>query len=336
MSDSRVPLVAIATPVYNGARFLADTMECVQAQTYPNLVHCVLDNASIDATPEIIARFRGGRVPLITARNATTLPHIENWNAALELVPSGASYFRVLAADDLIVPECIEKMVALGEQNPHAGVIGCQEWVNKSLHGTDLPSDRSVFAGRSLVRGTLLMEIDFPYVHCLFRYPSGGIPKNFYDTEHHGVRLLCTDVDAVMRVLSQSCCAYVHEPLTITRWPGSVQSTESNPNKQDIWSFLQLIDRWGPTVFDTETEYLKCRARYLRCYYLHLLHWATQRKFKLVEQHQSWLRAASVRPTILDYAHAVVEWPFLRITWWLKRMAPRAVVGLLTYPYQFD
>ena len=46
MSDAdRVPLVAIATPVYNGAEYLADTMACVQAQTYPNLVHCVLDNA---------------------------------------------------------------------------------------------------------------------------------------------------------------------------------------------------------------------------------------------------------------------------------------------------
>jgi glycosyltransferase involved in cell wall biosynthesis len=114
------PLVAIATPVYNGARFLAETMECVQSQSYPNIVHCILDNGSNDATPEIIDRFRNRRVPLITARNASTLPQVDNWNAALGLVPHDASYFRILPADDLIDPQYIEKLVELGKQNPCA------------------------------------------------------------------------------------------------------------------------------------------------------------------------------------------------------------------------
>jgi len=33
-------------------------MQAVQAQDYPNLVHAVLDNASTDTTPEIIARYQ--------------------------------------------------------------------------------------------------------------------------------------------------------------------------------------------------------------------------------------------------------------------------------------
>ena len=65
-SQEKTPLVAILTPVYNWASFLAETMACVQAQTYPNLVHIVLDNASTDATPEIINRYSGGRVPILT------------------------------------------------------------------------------------------------------------------------------------------------------------------------------------------------------------------------------------------------------------------------------
>src|ERR1700731_169502 len=48
------PLVAITTPVYNGERYLGETMACVQAQTYPNLVHLVVDNASTDRSAEII------------------------------------------------------------------------------------------------------------------------------------------------------------------------------------------------------------------------------------------------------------------------------------------
>ena len=335
MSDAdRVPLVAIATPVYNGAEYLADTMACVQAQTYPNLVHCVLDNASTDVTPEIIARFEGGRIPLITARNAVTLPQIDNWNAALGLVPGTVAYFRVLAADDMIAPDCIEKLVALGEQNPRADMIACQERVNTTLRGADLPRDRSVFDGRSIMRASLLKALDFPYMHCLYRYPPRGIPADFYNTEWNGNKLLCSDVDVAMRVLSESCCAYVHEPLTMTRWPGSVTAAELIPNRVDLWSIMLLIERWGPVAFDTRAEFLKCRARYLRYYYLHLLLWAAQRKFKILEQHQSWLRGISLQPTMLDYTHAVVEWPFLRLARRFRQIVTR--LGIPVPEYQLE
>ena len=81
------PLVAVVTPVYNGAKYLAATLACVQRQTYPNLVHVVLDNASTDETPAIIRSFEGGRVPILTARNAEALPQLPNWNAALRMTP---------------------------------------------------------------------------------------------------------------------------------------------------------------------------------------------------------------------------------------------------------
>ena len=85
------PLVAVVTPVYNGAKYLAETMACVQAQTYPHLVHVILDNASTDATPEIIRSFENQRVPLIMARNDTTVPFAENWERSPSDEPATAS-----------------------------------------------------------------------------------------------------------------------------------------------------------------------------------------------------------------------------------------------------
>ena len=66
------PLVAVVTPVYNGGRYLAETLASVQAQTYPRLIHVVLDNASTDATPELIEQAHGGRVPILARRNPKT------------------------------------------------------------------------------------------------------------------------------------------------------------------------------------------------------------------------------------------------------------------------
>jgi glycosyltransferase involved in cell wall biosynthesis len=315
------PWVAIVTPVYNGAKFLAETMECVQSQTYPNIVHFVLDNASTDSTPDIIARFANRRIAVVTQRNSRTLPLIDNWNAAMRLVPREASYFRLLPADDLMVPHAVEKMVTLGEKKPAVTIISCQEWMGPFLLGADVPSDRTVFNGRSLVRGSLLNAVGFPHLHCLYRYPPGGIPDTFYTPDFYGVRLLATDVDAAMRTLVEGTCAYVHEPLVATRWhAGSVTSTDMIPNFIKLWSDLQLIDRWGPKAFDSRAEYLKCRNKHLRFYYRHLVLWWAQGKRQLLNQHREWLGRAAAMPSTLDYVEAITEWPVLRAARLLARL----------------
>jgi len=318
------PTVAIVTPVYNGAQFLAETMECVQAQTYPHIIHCILDNASTDATPGIVAGYQGRRIPLITARNAETQPMIDNWNAALKLLPRTTVYFRTLPADDLMVPHAIERMVALGEQYPEVSLVSCQEWMGPHLLGADIPSSRSVFDGRSVVRASLLNAIGFPHLHCLYRYPRCGLPRPFYQPDFHGVRLLATDVDAAMRTLISGTCAYVHEPLVTTRWhAATVTSTDMIPNHNKLWSDLQLIDRWGPLAFNSEAEYRQCRDRHLRFYYRHLLLWHIQGKRRLLDLHHDWLRRAVALPYSRDYAYAALEWPLSRAKRWFRQAATR-------------
>ncbi len=109
------PLVAVVTPVLNGERYLRATMEAVQAQTYANVIHIVLDNASTDATPQIIQMFEGRRIAVVSKRNPTTIPLSENWNAAVAMVPPQAAYFAVLCADDLIDPTFVSKLTAVAE-----------------------------------------------------------------------------------------------------------------------------------------------------------------------------------------------------------------------------
>jgi glycosyltransferase involved in cell wall biosynthesis len=153
------PLVAIVTPVYNGEAYLAATMECVQALDYPRLVHVILDNASTDRSPEIISRYRNGRVPLLTARNENIIPKIENFNSALGLVPREARYFRLLCADDTMAPNAITRKVEVAERDPAIGLVGCLCRTD-ILRGNTLPKDREVFDGKEIARGLLLSEND--------------------------------------------------------------------------------------------------------------------------------------------------------------------------------
>src|SRR5690242_20501129 len=53
MSLPDKPFVSVLTPVYNGEAYLAECIESVLAQTYPNFEYIIVNNCSKDRTLEI-------------------------------------------------------------------------------------------------------------------------------------------------------------------------------------------------------------------------------------------------------------------------------------------
>jgi glycosyltransferase involved in cell wall biosynthesis len=52
------PLVSVIVPVYNGAPYLGEALASVRAQTYGPIELIVIDDGSVDASPEIAASYR--------------------------------------------------------------------------------------------------------------------------------------------------------------------------------------------------------------------------------------------------------------------------------------
>ena len=269
------PLVAVVTPVYNGGLYLGETIACVQAQTYSNLVHVLLDNASTDDTSALIDRARSGRVPIVAGRNPRLLPQRENWCAALDLTPSDASYFRLLCADDLMAPDCIARMVSLAESDPKVGMVGCLEAVGGTpaepawIQGYGLPTDIHAFDGTWFLK-TYLMRLHraLSSTHMLIRRTFLDAETPFYrDTP------ISFDVDACMRLLLQTRYGFIHEPLGWTRLhEGSVTSTVTLPDQIFTSEWLLWLDRFGPSVM-SEDEVQACRRAHLRHYLRRILLW---------------------------------------------------------------
>jgi glycosyltransferase involved in cell wall biosynthesis len=213
VSRSREPLVAVVTPVYNGGKYLERAMQSVQAQTYGNLVHVVLDNASTDETAQIIEMFRGGRVPVQAFRNDTLLPQAENWNKAFSYVPADAVYAKLLCADDLMRPECVASFVALAEREPSVEVVLCDDVYMDRVRQANLPRTAEVHDGKA-VAGRILDGLVFwlPYQHFMVRLRDEDRGEAFFGREG------LLDPFVVLRSALRGDVGYVRTPLVYTRW----------------------------------------------------------------------------------------------------------------------
>ncbi len=303
------PLVAVVTPVFNGERYLKAAMECVQEQTYPNLIYVVLDNASTDSTPSIIEAFKGRRVPLTSQRNPSTIPLPNNWSAAVGLVPKDAKYFVVLCADDLIEADFVAKMVAVAESDPDIQLTGCMRRENETIMPTSLPKEETVFDGPEVVRSFLNKKSDdIPHMWGLFRRREEDFARDFYDDS-----MYMEDTDACLRAMVRGKFGFVHEPLyTFRLHPGSVTETIIKGSTHRHFDMIRILERWGPVVM-SESEFRSCAPRHLRVIYRHMLASKAFGRHEVYARYREFLCARDISPSILDFTRSVVEWPFIKL-----------------------
>jgi glycosyltransferase involved in cell wall biosynthesis len=118
MSSDR-PLVSVCIPVYNAERWIAGALESAVGQTYEELEIVVADNASTDASAEIAGAVGDPRIRV--ERTLQTIGAVANHNRAIRL--SRGAFVKFLHADDLLLPTCVEEMVALAREDESIGLV---------------------------------------------------------------------------------------------------------------------------------------------------------------------------------------------------------------------
>lgn len=116
----QTPSVTALIPAYNAASTIRRALDSVLAQTYPIDEIIVIDDASRDATAEIVEREYGDRVKLIRLQQNLGESGAMNEGIA---VASG-ELIAFLDADDEWLPEKLSLQVAALEKNP-AAVLAC-------------------------------------------------------------------------------------------------------------------------------------------------------------------------------------------------------------------
>ncbi|MEM7004893.1 MAG: glycosyltransferase family 2 protein [Pseudomonadota bacterium] len=293
----------VVTPVYNGEKYLRETMDSVQAQTWPNLIHLVVDNASTDATPKILREYSDAQVPVRVIRNDNLLPQIDNWNKAVALIPEDAEWFRLLCADDTIAPDYIEKCVTAGRGDKDIGIVTCDVNSGDSVQNSVWPDDIGILDGREALRRFLTLRGNLLAPHLLYRPDVLSDDAPFFDETASAF-----DTDAVLRSLCNCKLGIVHETLAVRRLhDDTVTAREVLPKRLHLFQWYEFLHRYGHEVFPFE-ENTALRRRYRRHYLWRLLRAAfVSRNVDVWEIHSRHLNEIGEKPGIADVFSVLMD-----------------------------
>lgn len=126
-------LVSIITPVYNGERFVAQTIESVLRQTYPHWEMLIVNDGSKDASLDIAQRYstQDSRIRVIDQANAGSAAARNNG-----IRQAQGRYIALLDADDLWEPTFLESQLRFMAENNAQLVCSAHKRVDEE--GTEI------------------------------------------------------------------------------------------------------------------------------------------------------------------------------------------------------
>jgi glycosyltransferase involved in cell wall biosynthesis len=115
-----IPIVTIIMPVYNGEKYLKESIDSVLKQTFSNFELLIINDFSIDRSSEIIKSYNDVRIKLITNTKNEGILFTRN----LGLTKALGKYIAILDCDDVAYRERLERQVSFLDKNKNCALIG--------------------------------------------------------------------------------------------------------------------------------------------------------------------------------------------------------------------
>ena len=117
----RLPAISVCIPTYNGAKYIAQTIESILNQTFTDFEIIVSDDGSLDKTLEIVSSFNDPRIVRIDRLSKVGAE--ANWNNAV--ANASASLVKLVCQDDILYPQCLEVEVETMSKSENQDVSFC-------------------------------------------------------------------------------------------------------------------------------------------------------------------------------------------------------------------
>lgn len=232
------PLLSVITPVYNGERFIAATLESVRSQYHDDIELVIIDDGSTDRTLDIIHDFaKTLPLKLLTPGNPGSAEVAFNTG----LREAKGEWACVLYSDDIWLPGRIERLRSEMDRAPGALVIHNAIFIGPDgrelgpstcpLPEGDVPSD--LFIERLLVQNFIACPA------AVFRreaaLESGGMDTTVWD---------CPDWDLWLRMGALGPVRFIAEALSAYRIQPAQQTMARKFQPGEMrWQLTSIFER---------------------------------------------------------------------------------------------
>jgi glycosyltransferase involved in cell wall biosynthesis len=257
------PLVSVVTPFHNTARYLAQSIESVIAQTYSQFEYILVDNCSTDGSGEIAENYarRDARIRVI--HRTQLLSQVQNYNSALTEISGASQYCKIVQADDAIFPECLRLMVEVFGKSESIGLVSSYDLKGDAVRGSGFPRDVSVLSGREMARMHLRTGVFVFGSPTTVMYRSGVVRQQqpFFQEG-----LLHEDTEKCMQILEHWDFGFVHQVLALLRTDNESISSAFRDFQPGTLDHYIIVQRYAPIFLQAE-EAVALRRESKREYY---------------------------------------------------------------------
>jgi len=214
--------------VYNGEQFLAQAIDSILNQTFTDFELIVINDGSTDGTDEVLTSYHDSRLRIYTQDNQG-IPRSRN--RALSL--SRGDYIAVMDADDISLPDRLERQVDFLNTHLEIGVLGtaCRfvDKLNRRVWNHRPPlSDEEI--RRHLIRGS-------PFIHTSVTMRKSVLEAVGGYNEDYPYIL---DYELFVRLAQVTRLANLPGVLVVYRYHWGTVSTTRNTELLRLWLRMRI------------------------------------------------------------------------------------------------
>lgn len=219
---NRAPLVSIITVVYNGERYLQQTINSVSNQTYKQIEYLIIDGASTDRTLDII---QDNETKITKWISEPDKGLYDAMNKGIKLAKG--ELIGMINSDDWFEPNAVEVMVKAFLNNPTKTIFHANRY--------DIGPDNT-----RVIKKFNPSSFKFKYYGMTYHHPSMFIAKKEYNKHLYNIELKAlSDYQFVLEAFLQTpqSFLYIDKAIVNYRLEGiSAQMSFYNRLKEGFFS----------------------------------------------------------------------------------------------------
>jgi glycosyltransferase involved in cell wall biosynthesis len=224
----KAPRISVITAVYNGSKYLSQTIDSVLAQSFGDFEYILVDDGSTDSSREIISAYKDPRIKLICHEQNKGLVAARN----TAFVHARGELIVLTDQDDVSKPERFERQVAYLDAHPEVALAATWEIEIFEATGQEKVKKFRDYVG---------LELRYAL---LFRNPLGNstlmIRRSKVQTPAYALNYpLCEDYNFIAKMSWIGGVALMPEKLVVWRDHGANYSTQKAAEMKQLAIRLQ-------------------------------------------------------------------------------------------------